>query len=280
MINSNNLYEVQKLAGQPVVVVDGIAFPVGGGGGSSSMEFYRCAEVFGPSKISGFSVSGAGTTEVNGNYFPSEETVSEVQEIYKHENSDFYLYRIGNYWYIAYTMQATYAHYTSYNLDGWYEDYLGASPAPTVSKRNFLSGEETPKTWNGYKAILEDGVYSFESSLSSGLTYGTGYTPKVGSIYSEDAMIRVGGLFSDVINRFENPSNLFALDSSKGVQELVQGISPTQVGSGEVLQGGEFCFDSTRALDYPIGSSLSALKDLSRCKITNVSKIPLFTSGA
>ena len=48
MINNNNLYDVEKLTGQPVVVIDGTAFPVSVAGSSasgSSMDFYKCASV-------------------------------------------------------------------------------------------------------------------------------------------------------------------------------------------------------------------------------------------
>ena len=49
--------------------------------------------------------------------------------------------------------------------------------------------------WSGNKAILTDGVYSFEENVTSGLTYGTGFTPEVGKIYNGDATVRVEKLF-------------------------------------------------------------------------------------
>lgn len=45
------------------------------------------------------------------------------------------------------------------------------------------------KMWTGYKAVLADGAYSFATSATSGLTYGTGYTPIIGSIY--DALVTI-----------------------------------------------------------------------------------------
>lgn len=45
-------------------------------------------------------------------------------------------------------------------------------------------------TWTGYKAILSGGVYSFESTVTSGLTYGSGYTPEIGKIYTDGALVR------------------------------------------------------------------------------------------
>ena len=59
----------------------------------------------------------------------------------------------------------------------------------------------TAKTWTGYKAVLADGAYSFATSATSGLTYGDGFTPAVGTVYSEDAMIVVRGLWQKIITK-------------------------------------------------------------------------------
>lgn len=64
-----------------------------------------------------------------------------------------------------------------------------------------------------------------------------------------------------VFSRFPGNSALFAIDSNVGENDLVSGIAPTLVGTGTVLQNGEFCFDTVRALDYVIGDSMSALDD-------------------
>ena len=48
------------------------------------------------------------------------------------------------------------------------------------------------KTWSGYKAVQqENGGYTFEETVTTGLTYTT-ITPVVDSIYSADCMILVG----------------------------------------------------------------------------------------
>ncbi len=49
------------------------------------------------------------------------------------------------------------------------------------------SVDTTAKTWTGYKAVLTDGVYAFDTTVTTGLTY-TSVTPVVGSIYSADAL--------------------------------------------------------------------------------------------
>lgn len=53
-------------------------------------------------------------------------------------------------------------------------------------------------TWTGYKAVLNSGVYSFESTVTSGLTYGSGYTPAVGSIYDDGALVYISGLWNGI----------------------------------------------------------------------------------
>ena len=56
------------------------------------------------------------------------------------------------------------------------------------------------KTWTGYKALLTGGVYSFEGPVTTGLTYGTAYTPSVGKIYSTDKNDRPRPFFINIIN--------------------------------------------------------------------------------
>ena len=53
------------------------------------------------------------------------------------------------------------------------------------------------KTWTGYKAVFDSsaGTWSFESGVTSGLTY-TSVTPVVGGIYSEDALVIVSLLYT------------------------------------------------------------------------------------
>jgi hypothetical protein len=50
-----------------------------------------------------------------------------------------------------------------------------------------------PKTWDGYKAIQSSGVYTFESEVTTGLTY-TDLKPEKYQIYSADAAIKIDWL--------------------------------------------------------------------------------------
>jgi hypothetical protein len=48
------------------------------------------------------------------------------------------------------------------------------------------------RTWTGYKAVLTDGVYSFEESVTEGLTYGgAGFTPEIGAVYNDGCTVIV-----------------------------------------------------------------------------------------
>lgn len=165
-------------------------------GSQTSCDYYKCAEVFGPKKVSCIVVSGAGSPDVNGRYFQSDIVMDGVDEIHKNENNDFYLYRQNSMWYIAYTMYANYAYYSTYSFDAWNTDYEGEEPPPTVVKEQVTVDADVPKTWDGYKAVLVDGVHTFESTVTTGLSYGTGFTPVIGTIYNSDATVIVSRLWS------------------------------------------------------------------------------------
>lgn len=47
------------------------------------------------------------------------------------------------------------------------------------------------KTWSGKELVLTDGVYVVSDTETTGLLYGSGFTPVVGKVYSEDVLIAV-----------------------------------------------------------------------------------------
>jgi hypothetical protein len=57
------------------------------------------------------------------------------------------------------------------------------------------SVDSAAKTWTGYKAVLTDGIYVFEETVTSSLTYGSAFTPAAGSIYNYDAAVKVANLY-------------------------------------------------------------------------------------
>ena len=54
----------------------------------------------------------------------------------------------------------------------------------------------TANTWSGYKAVLSNGVYTFEENVTEGLTFGSGYTPAPGFIYDSGATVLLSNLWS------------------------------------------------------------------------------------
>lgn len=57
------------------------------------------------------------------------------------------------------------------------------------------SVDTTAKTWTGYLAVLTDGVYTFEETATTGLTYGTAFTPAENNIYNADATVYIKQLY-------------------------------------------------------------------------------------
>lgn len=82
----------------------------------------------------------------------------------------------------------------------------------------------TANTWSGYKAVLSNGVYTFEESVTDGLTFGGGYTPAPGFIYDSGATVMLSNLWSglpqpadyDIFASFATPAaekgGLFTLE--------------------------------------------------------------------
>ena len=74
------------------------------------------------------------------------------------------------------------------------ENYYGWNGVLPVPDNGIKVGEATEyykcasvdtvnKTWTGYKAVLTDGFYSFEETVTEGLTYGAAFTPVIGLIH-------------------------------------------------------------------------------------------------
>ena len=183
------LTAVQTIKGDANLVADNIAEGVsifgvtgthkGGSSGGSSMDFFKCEAVYGPRKETRIKVSGAGTTAVNGDYAKTDLTSSGGGEVWKHTTADYYCYNMYGWQWAIHTDYNTEPYYALYYCDSsdpfssyWYTgwDYAneiptGTDPAPTVSKVSVTMDEDVPKTWDGYKAVLTDGVYSFEKNL-------------------------------------------------------------------------------------------------------------------
>lgn len=218
--------------------------------GGSSMEFYKCAAVYGFNKTPVYKVSTAGTAEVNGNYIKTDAVSATGGEVWKHESAEYYLYydtSDGNRWYIGTgytpnTHTVLYYIYSSVLTDPAWSYDTGALPPPTVSAGQLVE-EVGEKTWSGYKAVLTDGVYSFEETATEGLSY-TIITPEVDGIYSADALITVSYVYAGM------PEAYLDLPLSTDYNGTLNGVT-TDFSSGVV---GSLSF-ADGALNFPGGDS-------------------------
>ena len=91
------------------------------------------------------------------------------------------------------------------------------------------------KTWTGYKAILNNNVYSFEQTETENLTYND-ITPVVGKIYSEDTFICVEELF--IGKTLSDIDTVFLIQSSsENLKQAINNITPTSEGNVSINNG-------------------------------------------
>lgn len=139
-----------------------------------------------------------------------------------------------------------------------YNTWKGTLPLPesggssTTEYYKCASVDTENKTWTGYKAVLTDGVYSFENTETTGLTYGERYTPAVGNVYDADCNVKCS-------LRCELPDNglIFLFDTNsefnppKGTGTAKTGHS-IQYGAFSVYGGcsnGETCIFSSSGME-------------------------------
>lgn len=271
----------------------------GGGTGSSGQDsaftLVRVTDYIGfrpeltaPSQVV---VSGMGTVEseygdsadfsdVNGTYTVTDETkyLSGLKRVYKQEEGSYYLrgYDPDDYEYAEYsaywciTQNASNSRWEAKAIyegesipsgtNTWYSEMLGNVSIPTeVTNTTYPEQPLVLKCQKVNAYDPETRIWDISDSISSFSGYEK--TPVPDNVYA----CTNGRLFGDAIayiNEFPSKAALFAIDASKGVNDIVNGGSPTIFGDGqEVLRDGEFCFDNARALDYAIGASMSALQD-------------------
>lgn len=102
------------------------------------------------------------------------------------------------------------------NYYGW----NGVLPSPSGGIKVIQGGDAVyykcasvdteSKAWSGYLAVLTDGVYSFEETVTSGLIYGVGFTPVVGNIYNNNATVYINSLYNGI-----DPSLVFHIRLDK-----------------------------------------------------------------
>lgn len=83
--------------------------------------------------------------------------------------------------------------------DGTFKEICGDGGGSATASEYYkcASVDTETHTWTGYKAVLNDGVYTFEDTVTSGLSY-TSVTPQVGKIYSQDALVYISSVYGAI----------------------------------------------------------------------------------
>ena len=186
------------------------------GGGSGGVEFYKCTGVVTPvagipqgqtlqmqgQDITLESAKGITFTQEDATKKGRERTWISSDGAYRLINKEDEDQASGEHiWYIISVANTSYNAWTSINCTGstsvnpWdltemVDNANGMSYALTWTVSEGTEG--TPATWNGYKATMSDeGGYVFADTATTGLSYADGLTPQVGTIYSQDAKVKV-----------------------------------------------------------------------------------------
>ena len=167
------------------------------GGGGSSMDFFKCAAVYGPRQAKCVTVSGCPTAAVNGDYLPTEFHVEDYEgnkyTVYSNGTYYYYFNGMDNQWRIGidytsdsflYCSWGTNMSSTSWNDPNW-EPVEGMSSAESEVTIDL----DVPKTWDGYKAVLSNGIYNFENELTTGLSW-SDVKPEILNVYSADVTVK------------------------------------------------------------------------------------------
>jgi hypothetical protein len=93
------------------------------------------------------------------------------------------------------------------------------------------SVDTSAKTWTGYKAVLADGVYSFEEIITEGLIFSS-ITPEVGKVYTADALAEIKNLYDG-----SDPTMVFYAPLSKATATAETGQTLTENGTIQYSDG-------------------------------------------
>lgn len=214
---------------------------------SGGTSFYKCAAVYGPYDVETVVISGCPVADANGEYLPTDQTTSDW------EGKEYPIYANGKGWYYGYSEYGGYGITQDFNNgmkyqgqvgSTWYDWDMGSEiSGMTAVKTTVTFDAEVPKTWDGYKAVFADGVYSFEETATVGLSYSV-ITPKNGKIYTADALAEIKNLYNG-----SDPTMVFYAPLSEYVDnaETGQSISYTGEPSFNVI-GGIPCVSNSRIL--------------------------------
>ena len=212
---------------------------------------------------------------IDGTYEVTDDTkhLTGISRIYKQLNGNNYLRAKKQseddvFWYIYH--QVVEYPYDSivyfYSLDipegsnNWYSDWMGMIPV-TITVTNATYPEQQQVLY-GIKAEDYDFASKKFSFVGSPIPLsGFEKTPSVSGVYAMKEQKLFGNMIT-YVDDFVGGATLFAIEAAQGVNDLVNGGSPTIYGDGqEVLQDGEFCFDNVRAFQYMSNKNLEDIHD-------------------
>jgi hypothetical protein len=171
-----------------------------GGGSGGGGEFYKCAAVYGPYDVETVVISGCPVADANGEYLPTDQTTTDW------EGKEYTIYANGKGWYYGYSEYGGWGITQDFNngltysgeVGGTWYDNMEYMPVEGMTgvKGSATLDTDVPKTWDGYKAVMSGGVYTFENTVTTGLTY-SDIKPQKNCIYSADCMIKTDWLIQD-----------------------------------------------------------------------------------
>lgn len=129
--------------------------------------------------------------------------------------------------------------HTIFNTGKPQPDYGGAVPTVSVDfyKCTYVSSDSS-MTWRGIKAVLNEGIYSFESNSTEGLFY-TSIKPEVDGIYTTDALAVIKRLY---MGGYEPPSGAIFYAS------LQASNSKAETGQALTKQGSSFSYQTYKGV--------------------------------
>jgi hypothetical protein len=126
-----------------------------------------------------------------------------------------------------------------------YYGFNGVLPVPESggggSSMDFYkcaSVDTVNKTWTGYLAVCDaDGVYTFEETATTGLTYGTAYKPIADNVYNADATIQIMKLWNGSLFPVDGLVFYASLAEAKETAETGQSLAVTGTVEYTTMQG-------------------------------------------
>ncbi len=226
------------------VTLFGVSGSYGGSVIMGSMEFYRCAAVYGPKEVKAYQISGCPAAEYNGTYMPAEITTEnwegEKYTVYKHETADLYYYYDANN-YLSWGVSPGYTGDLVYYGSGtsWSDRNWNTVDGMACSEVWVTLDADVPKTWDGYKAVFDGEYYSFEDTVTTGLSYGGGFTPKVENIYNQNATVTVNNLYVEIppVTTNDTACLIYIDGTSVTNQALAENKHTVTFGSGVTADG-------------------------------------------